>query len=284
MTDMEGCSGVLNFEDYEGQHSFWYQRGIQILTEETNAAVDGFFAGGATAVTVMDGHGAGAIDPLRLDRRADLVAGTLIPPHGPYPFGLDSSYHGIAWVGQHARAGMDYSHLTHTGSCGCIDFSVNGISIGEYGQAAFCAMELGIPAFFASGEAALCREASDLTPGVMTVGVKEGLSVDGFEEMTTEEYRRAKVAARHLSHAKACELIRAGARKATRWLKSDRARFKFPTVKPPYVRVVRCRSTEGKPGYTTRDEDAKSIIRLLNKSLTKVGKGRTARPHSSSSE
>ena len=154
VTDMEGCAGVLNFEDHEGKNGIWYQRGIQILTEEANAVIDGFFAGGVDGVTVVDGHGAGAIDPLRLDRRADLLAGALRPPLGPYPFGLDASYAGIAWVGQHAKAGTDYSHLTHTGWCGCIDSSVNGISIGEYGQMALCAKELGVPSFFAGGEAA----------------------------------------------------------------------------------------------------------------------------------
>lgn len=270
MTDMEGCAGVLNFEEYESPGNHWYRHGVQILTEETNAAIMGFFEGGATEAIVADGHGAGAVDPLRLDPRAELVRGTCLPPHGPYPFGLEASCQGIAWIGQHAKAGTDYSHLTHTGSCLAIDFQVNGISIGEYGQMALCAMELGVPSILACGEKALCAEAAALTPGVVTVSVKAGLSPDGYERLNYDEYRRAKLAARHLSHARACDLIRKGAKESVERLQADRSHFRYPRLKPPYVREARFRAKGEQPPFATRDEHPTSLIALLNKESTRL--------------
>jgi D-amino peptidase len=277
MTDMEGCAGVLNFDDYVYPKSRYYDRGLQILTEETNAAIEGFFDGGATEVVVMDGHGAGAIDHLRLDPRASLIRGVLRPPQGPYPFSLDKSFQAIAWVGQHAKAGTNYSHMTHTGTTQFIDVSINGISIGEYGEIALCAMELGVPSILACGEKALCAEAKALTPGVVTVSVKEGLNPDGLDSMTTEEYTYAKLAARHLSHPTACRLIREGAREAARRLAKDPRQFKYPRLTPPYIRTSRVR-VEGKaPAYETRDQHPSSLIALLNLPPTVVRKKPTSR-------
>ena len=61
MTDMEGVAGVKNSEDWCMPDSRFYSVGCRLLTLEVNAAVEGFFAGGATYVQVADGHGAGGI-------------------------------------------------------------------------------------------------------------------------------------------------------------------------------------------------------------------------------
>jgi hypothetical protein len=63
MTDMEGVAGVLNHDDWVQQAGRFYSKGVSFLTEETNAAVRGFFSAGVKDVVVVDGHGAGGIDP-----------------------------------------------------------------------------------------------------------------------------------------------------------------------------------------------------------------------------
>ena len=68
MTDMEGVSGVRRMQDWCTPESRYYQNGCRLLTQEVNAAVDGFFSAGATYVQVADGHGAGGIDIGLLDR------------------------------------------------------------------------------------------------------------------------------------------------------------------------------------------------------------------------
>lgn len=162
MTDMEGVAGVLNFEDRVFPTGRFFRDGQRLLTTEVNAAVDGFFAGGADEVLVVDGHGCGGILPDLLDERAFLMRG---PPQPVWPWGLDRSFAGLAFVGQHAKAGTPFSHMTHTQNFEYADLAINGISIGEYGQLALCAMELGVPTILACGEKALTDEAASLTPG-----------------------------------------------------------------------------------------------------------------------
>lgn len=259
-TDMEGCAGILNHDDWVTPSGRWYETGLKILTEETNAAVEGFFEGGASEVVVLDGHGFGGIHPLLLDERAKLLRGQMTP--GTY-FNLDKTYGGLAFVGQHAKAGTPYSHITHTGWFNVIDESINGISVGEFGVMALCAMELGIPTIFASGEKALAKEAEKLTPGVITVAVKEGILPDGLEHLSTTAYQKAKLGAIHLHHREACRRIKEGARQAIEKLKKEgKKAFKYPKLKPPYVRVTKFRENNNQPPWTSRVKSS-SIIKLV---------------------
>ena len=51
MTDMEGVAGVLNFEDWCVPGGMFFSKGQTLLTEEGNAAIAGFFAGGGEEIT-----------------------------------------------------------------------------------------------------------------------------------------------------------------------------------------------------------------------------------------
>ena len=267
MTDLEGVAGVLNAEDWIFAGGRYHSKGIRLLTEEVNAAVDGLLEGGATDVIVADAHGGGAIDPELLDERAQLQRGRTDPI---WPGILDSSFDGLGFVGQHARAGTPYSHLTHTQTFKSAGLEINGISIGEYGQLALCAMELGVPTILACGEKALTQEAAALTPGVVAVAVKRGLLPDGLDELSAEDYAAAKLSAIHLSPGRARALIRQAALEAITKLKSDPPPFRYPELSPPYVRVARIRRDEGGRPHTARDEHPSSIIALMNLPATLV--------------
>ena len=261
MTDMEGVAGVLNHDDWVLVDGRFYDKGMRLLTMETNAAIEGLFEGGATEVLVQDGHGQGGIDPELLEPRASLQRGWLRPC---WPFGLDRTFDGLTFVGQHAKAGTPRSHITHTEWFDRIDTSVNGISVGEYGTLALCAMELGVPTILACGERALAEEAEELTPGVVAVAVKHGLLPDGLDELDVHEYRQAKLSAVHLSPQKARELIRDGAVRAMERLKEAPASFKYPEVHPPYVRVDRFRKTDAFPPHVSEVKCDSGIIDLIN--------------------
>jgi len=213
-------------------------------------------------VVVADGHGAGGIDPERLDPRAFLLRGW--DSAAPYPFGLDSSFHGIGWVGQHAKAGTPFSHITHTGWFHVRDQQVNGLSIGEFGALALCAMELGVPCILACGEAAFAREAEALTPGIITASVKEGTLPDGLDHLSEEEYRKAKLGALHLSPQVARKRIRSAALKAARKLKRSRRGFCFPSLLPPYKLEVFLRQRGDQPPTTLVKVHPTSLIALFN--------------------
>ncbi|MHC4885721.1 MAG: M55 family metallopeptidase [Planctomycetota bacterium] len=262
MTDMEGVAGILNHDDWVMRNGQFYEKGVRLLMGEVNAAIEGFFAGGAQEVTVIDGHGAGGIDPETLDERAALLRGVYKPT---WPWGLDESYDALAFVGQHAKAGTPFSHITHTSWFNTIDLSINDVSIGEYGQFALCAKELGIPTILACGEKALCTEAEALTPGVVTASGKEGiLDDDGMEELNCDEYRAAKLGAIHKAPAQVRRLIREGAGEAIRRLKRDPQSFSYVAMSPPYTRVCRMRAMGEAPASEKRDSHPESIIALFN--------------------
>lgn len=261
MTDMEGVAGILNHDDWVLPAGRFYDKGQRLLTEEINAACAGLFAGGAKEIVVADGHGAGGIDPELLDPRARLQRGW---GRNPYPFGLDASFDGFGVVGQHAKAGTPLSHITHTGWFNMIDVTINGISVGEYGQGALCAMELGVPCILACGEEAFAREAEELTPGVVTATVKQGTLPDGLDDLDQFEYRKAKLGAIHLSPARARQLIRAAALKAIRKLAARPKSFRFPDIGAPYTLISRVRKEGDQPARTFKKEHATSVIELLN--------------------
>ena len=262
MSDMEGSAGVLNLTDWAEADGRYYDKGKRLLTEEVNAAIAGLCAGGATELVVVDGHGGGmGIDPELLDERAWLACGRGAQV---WPWGLDKTFAGLAFVGQHAKAGTPYSHITHTQTFEYLDIAINGLSIGEYGQFALCAMELGVPTILACGEEALAREAEALTPGVVTVAIKRGLLPDGLDRLGGDSYSKAKLSAIHRTPGQARKLIREGAEKAVRLLAKNPSTFHYPALNPPFSCVCRYRPKGDKPAYESVATHHGSIIALMN--------------------
>jgi len=261
MTDMEGVAGVINAPDWISPESRYYESGKTLLTEEVNAVVDGFFAAGATKIVVQDGHGYGAINGILLDERAELQRGWGL---WPYPFGVDRGFDAMAWVGQHAKAGTTFAHLCHTGSFGVIDFTANGISIGEFGQVALCCIELGATPIFGSGDRAFAREAEALIPGIGTVEVKYGVNPKVGADLTTEEYGNIMLGAVHIHPDKARERIRRGAYDALKRYRENPESFRPPKLTGPFTVRVECRPSGDKPGYVRENTHPDSFIKAIN--------------------
>jgi len=260
MTDLEGVAGVLNFEEWTGPGKPYYELAKEFLTLEVNAAIDGFFEGGAKEILVVDGHGPGGINIKLLDPRVDYLRGW---GEGPWPFMLDESFDAVAWVGQHAKAGTEYAHLAHTQSTAYLDLSINGISIGELGQLAMCASELGVRSIFASGDEALTKEAKALIPGIETVAVKRGIRPGKGDDLIKEEYARFTSSAIHIHPLRARQLIREGTLRAIR--RARKEEFGIIPLKPPFERVAKFRGTKDNPQKTiSRETHPTSVIALMN--------------------
>ena len=260
MTDLEGVAGVLNFEEWTGPGKPYYELAKEFLTLEVNAAIDGFFEGGAKEILVVDGHGPGGINIKLLDPRVDYLRGW---GEGPWPFMLDETFDAVAWVGQHAKSGTEYAHLAHTQSTAYLDLSINGISIGELGQLAMCASELGVRSIFASGDEALTKEAKALIPGIETVAVKRGIRPGTGDELTREEYARFTSSAIHVHPVRARQLIREGALRAIQRAKKEE--FGIIPLNPPFERVAKFRASKDNPRKTiSRETHPTSVIALMN--------------------
>jgi D-amino peptidase len=260
MTDIEGTCGVLDFHDWCTPEGARYEEGRALLTREVNAAIAGFRQAGASEIVVVDGHGYGGIERSLLDPGADYSRGW----KGPYPFGLDRTFDAVAYVGQHAKAGSRFAHLAHTGSFSVLDDSINGISVGEFGQVALIASALGIPVIFAAGDRAFALEASALVPGVGTVAVKEGTRTDPGAHCTAEEYETWNRAAVHLDPEIARGRIEAGAKSALERLVAEPAGFVRADIAPPYSRTVVYRPESSRSAVESRSKHRTSLVDLLN--------------------
>lgn len=247
VTDMEGVAGLLNFKDWCMPGGRYYEVGRRLLTEETNAAVRGFFDAGADEVVIIDGHGEGGVDPLLLDERALYSRGWA----HPYRFGLEEGFDAIAWVGQHAKAGTVRSHLAHTCSFHMLERRINGISVGEPGYAAMVAGAYGTSAIFASGERALAEEMRVLQLHIHTVEVKHGVTPDNGADCTAEQYEWHNRGAVHLHHNVACRRIYEGAKAALLDFTQNPDRFPPLRVAPPYTLETWYRAHGDRPPYKT---------------------------------
>lgn len=267
MSDLEGVAGVMNGDDYLSSNGRYYDVAKRLLTEEVNAGIAGLAEHGFDEFVVADGHGKGGINIELLDPRAKLQRGW---GSNPYPFGMDKTFDACAYIGQHAKAGTPYSHITHTGWWDVLDLTVNGVSIGEYGQGALCAGELGIPMIFAAGEQAFCEEVFALTPWVTTAAVLQGTLPGTGNDLTGEQYANANIGAIHLQPKAACQLIHQQAALAAKRFQTHRDSFKLLKFNPPYQLTQKFRPYSTRNAYTAQGEHATSVIALFNGPTTPV--------------
>lgn len=175
-TDMEGIAGVVDRE-HTHRTGREHDRARGWMTDEVNAAVAGCFAGGASAVTVTDGHGTCRnIIPERLDPRARLASGQLssLPPS--MVAGVDESFNAAMLVGYHARAGHHPGVLDHTSWSQTVsEVRLNGQPVGEAEINAAYVGEFGIPVLLVSGDDVLAAELATSMPQVRAVVVKRAL-------------------------------------------------------------------------------------------------------------
>jgi len=184
--DMEGLAGQ---DDW---HSFVfgdpkYPSGQQMLAADVNAVIEGLFAGGATEVDVVDGHGSRNPDP---DVRADLLdprASQLLRDE-PFDTYFDvpetSSYDAIAVVGMHAKTGSG-GFASHTFTLG-MDLILNGASITETELVALSWGRFGVPVIFGSGDDRLAADLQTM-PWLEFVTVKTATSASSVELRPVEE-------------------------------------------------------------------------------------------------
>lgn len=109
--DIEGIAGVFNAQQTRAGNGE-YEQARRWMTLEANAAIEGAFAGGATAVWVNDSHG-GFNNLLldELDPRARVILGK--PRMLGMMAGLEHAPELVFMVGYHGMAGS-HGVLAHT--------------------------------------------------------------------------------------------------------------------------------------------------------------------------
>jgi D-amino peptidase len=172
--DMEGIAGVIQGSDCSSSgKDYDYFR--KIMTLETNAAIEGALAAGATEIVVRDGHGSKTnILPDLLHKKAKLLRGVTTKPENMM-LGIDDTFDGVLFIGYHAKAGTKEGVLAHTSSGNVVDLSINNVSLPEAGYNALIAGLHDVPIVFLAGDNWICDQAKNLFGDIAIVETKVGM-------------------------------------------------------------------------------------------------------------
>ena len=199
--DMEGISGLVRWADVITS-GVDYQRNRLLMTQDTNAAIEGAFKAGAREVVVEENHGIEDLCNLlmdEIDQRCRVVRGAG-RPGATTMAALDETSDVVLLVGHHARAGSRPGVMAHTISYGEFrSVKLGGRAIGEADFFAIRAGELGVPIGMISGDQVVGQQVQDICPWAEAIIVKEALG---------------NQAANCIPPARAVQLIEAGAERA----------------------------------------------------------------------
>ncbi|MFD9477611.1 MULTISPECIES: M55 family metallopeptidase [Streptomyces] len=173
--DMEGATGVTWPADVLPGTPQW-ERCRAMFTSDVNAAVLGFYDGGADQVLINEAHWTMRNLLLeKLDARAEMITGrhkTLSMVEGVQHGDVD----GIAFVGYHTGAGSE-GVLAHTYLANSITgVWINGTRASEGLLNAHVVAEYGVPVVLVTGDDLTCVDAAGYAPGAATVAVKDHVS------------------------------------------------------------------------------------------------------------
>ncbi|MFC1231666.1 MULTISPECIES: M55 family metallopeptidase [Streptomyces] len=173
--DMEGATGVTWPADVLPGTPQW-ERCRSMFTSDVDAAVRGFFDGGADEVLVNEAHWTMRNLLLeRLDERAEMLTGrhkSLSMVEGVQHGDVD----GVAFVGYHAGAGME-GVLAHTYLANSVTgVWLNGERASEGLLNAAVVAEYGVPVVLVTGDDVACEDALGYAPEALKVAVKDHVS------------------------------------------------------------------------------------------------------------
>lgn len=214
--DMEGIAGISHANPTR-RGDYGYAQAVELMVGEANAAIEGAFDGGATAVTVNDSHGGMYnLTPEALDRRARVVLGK--KPLSMNEAISDGNFDVALFVGYHARAGHPTGVISHTYNPRAVLVEVDGRPITEAGINALYLGAFGVPVAMVSGDDALAAELDDWLPWAETVVVKHAISYQ---------------AADSVHPALAREMIRDAARRSVERARGEGSNLQPLTMEPP---------------------------------------------------
>jgi D-amino peptidase len=184
--DLEGVAGVIDRSQGALDGGRDFELGRLLMTEETNAAIQGALDAGADEIVINDSHGPmRALLPLQLHPKATLIQGRI--KHRFMVEGLDDSFDAVFMVGYHAPAGVRDGVLNH--AFHPYELRYNGQVWSEIGLTASIAGHYGVPVALVTGDDAAIRDAEALLPPHVGVSVKRGISRLGGESVHPEVAR-----------------------------------------------------------------------------------------------
>ena len=190
--DMEGIAGVSHHKPTSRTDSE-YPAAVDLMVGETNAAIDGALAAGASDILVNDSHGGMYnLRPAALHAAARVLQGqkpwSMVAGAGPRKPN-DPAFDVALFVGYHARAGHPTGTIAHTYTGGPVETRLNGRPTGEYGFNALALAAWGIPVGLVAGDDALAAEVEGWLPWAERIVVKEGFGTSAAASLHPDRAR-----------------------------------------------------------------------------------------------
>jgi D-amino peptidase len=210
-TDFEGVSGIVDWDQIM-MNGRDYDLGRRLLLAETNAAIDGALAAGATEIVVNDSHSVMRnLPPDELHGHATSISGKHKPLYMMQ--GLDETFDAIFFVGYHGSIGTR-AVLSHSYNPRAIwEVRIDGRIAGETALNALVAAHYRVPITLITGDQITAAEAREVVPQAECVTVKEA-------------YTRFSAASLHPEIA--CARIREAAARALRPERLQPPQFVMP--------------------------------------------------------
>ena len=253
--DMEGVVGAVT-ADQLSPTGFEYQRFREFMTQETNAAIEAAFAGGATEVVLSDSHG--NAENLLIEK---LPKNVLLVRGFPRPLemmeGIDATFDGVIFIGYHAGTTNPQGVRAHTfSSAKLADVRLNNVSMSEGSFNAAVAGHFNVPVIMVSGDDAAVKEVTAVVGDIEGAVVKWNYGFHSAKTMMPEA---------------AYDLIRAKVKTAMGRIKS----FKPYKVKTPVqldVRFKNYRPSELLSYLSIVERTDAHSIRFIGKDMIEVSK------------
>jgi D-amino peptidase len=191
--DMEGTTGVVNWDEVDHQKALFYKQFQKKMTNEVAAACKGANDAGANEVWVKDAHYSGRnILQDYLPKNTKLIRGWSGHPYFMVQE-LDDSFDALVMIGYHSRASSGGNPLAHTMSSSKIEkILINDQAASEFFLHGNIASKYEVPLVFLSGDAGICDEVKKVSPNTIVhatmVGVGDS-TVSIHPEQSTDSIR-----------------------------------------------------------------------------------------------
>jgi D-amino peptidase len=197
--DLEGISGVVNFDLQAHPGGLYYDEVRYLATGDLNAAIRGALRAGSADFVIYDTHFYGLNLVLEdLHPAASVILGR------PIELGIDDTFDGLFLIGTHCRNSTPGALLCHTFDLKVVSTYLNGQLMGEIGVLAALAGEYDVPLLMLSGDAAVVEEAKAVAPQAEVAVTKMALGYQGAQCLSLSVSReiiadRAEAAVRKAS-------------------------------------------------------------------------------------
>jgi len=174
--DIEGTTGITDWNEAKYDNSIEYKQFQMQMTEEVSAACRGANIAGAKEIYVKDAHASAKnIIAANLPENVNLIRGWSGHPYLMVQ-GVDETFDAAIMIGYHSSANSAGNPLAHTISSSKVaSITINDVPASEFLIYSLACNSIGVPVVFVSGDKNLCEQVKLFNKNIKTVSVSNGI-------------------------------------------------------------------------------------------------------------